>query len=163
MKTKKGQQHCYSGLNRMKIYTIGFSKKSAEYFFEKLKDAGVKRVVDVRLNNLSQLSGFAKRDDLRYFLKELCEIEYLHIPEFAPTKEILDEYRKGRGSWSVYEEKFVDLMVSRNIEGIAEESLLDGDCLLCSEDKPKHCHRRLIAEYLEKKWKMIFLEHIMGR
>jgi len=134
------------------IYTIGFTKKKAEYFFEKLKSAGVKRVVDVRLNNVSQLAGFAKKDDLIYFLKELGGIDYVHFPELAPTKCILDAYKKKKCDWATYEMKFIELMEMRHIENKIPKEVLNEGCLLCSEDKPHHCHRRLVAEYLSKKW-----------
>src|SRR3990172_5382300 len=100
----------------MKIFTIGFTKKSAETFFARLKSAGVKRIVDVRLNNVSQLAGFTKRDDLRYFAKVVCGIDYVHVPELAPTQDILDAYKKHKGDWELYERQFVDLMRRRRIE-----------------------------------------------
>lgn len=139
-------------MKHIDIYTIGFTKKKAEYFFEKLKSAGVKRVVDVRLNNVSQLAGFAKKDDLIYFLKELVGIDYVHFPELAPTKDILDAYKKQKGDWATYEMKFIELMERRHIENKIPKEVLNEGCLLCSEDKPHHCHRRLVAEYLSKKW-----------
>lgn len=131
----------------MKLFTIGFTKTSAENFFKRLKSTGACRIVDVRLNNVSQLAGFAKRDDLAYFAKEICDIDYEHLPPLALTKEILDAYRKAGGSWEEYERKFLQFMADRQIEKLDRE-LLDGDCLLCSEDKSHHCHRRLVAEYL---------------
>ncbi|WP_424946791.1 DUF488 family protein [Candidatus Spongiihabitans sp.] len=134
------------------LYTIGFTKKKAEYFFEKLRQSGVRRVLDVRLNNVSQLAGFAKRDDLSYFLKRLGGMEYIHLADLAPTQKMLDDYKKHKGDWAVYEEQFLELMAQRHIEERISEETLDGGCLLCSEDKPHHCHRRLIAEYLQKKW-----------
>ena len=145
----------------MKIFTIGFTKKSAETFFTRLKSAGVKRLVDVRLNNVSQLAGFTKKDDLRYFTKAICSIDYVHLPDLAPTQDILDAYKKDRGDWSLYERQFLDLMRSRCIEERVSRELLDGGCLLCSEEKPHHCHRRLVAEYLEEKWGDIEIEHIL--
>jgi uncharacterized protein (DUF488 family) len=145
----------------MKIFTIGFTKKSAETFFTKLKRTGVKRLVDVRLNNVSQLAGFTKRDDLRYFTKAICGIEYVHIPTLAPTPEILDPYKKQKnGDWPLYERQFLDLMRARRIEETISPDLLDGGCLLCSEETPHHCHRRLVAEYLKEKWDGIDIEHI---
>ena len=144
----------------MKIFTIGFTKTSAEKFFARLEQARVKRVVDVRLNNVSQLAGFAKQDDLRYFLKTIGSIDYLHRPEFAPTQAMLDAYRKDGGPWEDYERKFVSLIRSRHVENTVPRELLDGACLLCSEDKPHHCHRRLVAEYLEKKWGDVEIVHL---
>lgn len=147
-------------MNTIKIFTIGFTQKSAEQFFTALSKAGVKRVVDIRLNNVSQLAGFAKRDDLCYFLKVINRIEYVHIPELAPTKEILDEYRKNKGNWTVYEQQFIQLLKTREIERKLSHEMTDGDCLLCSEDKPDFCHRRLVAEYLKEKWQNIEIRHL---
>ena len=145
----------------MKLFTIGFTKKTAEIFFGKLCDAGVKRVIDIRLNNVSQLAGFAKKDDLSYFLKTICAIEYVHVPELAPTQDILDGYKKNKGDWEVYEKKFIELMIKRAIENKLSRELFDNACLLCSEEKPHHCHRRLVAEYLKDKWGNVEIEHIL--
>ena len=135
----------------MKIYTIGFTKTTAERFFERLKKSGAKKLIDVRLNNVSQLAGFAKRDDLRYFSQTICGLPYQHEPRLAPTKELLDRYKKSHGSWDEYERDFMQLIEQRHIENI-EKPQIDGGCLLCSEDKPHHCHRRLVAQYLREKW-----------
>jgi uncharacterized protein (DUF488 family) len=134
----------------MKVHTIGFTKKNAMTFFGFLKTAGVKSLIDVRLNNVSQLAGFAKRDDLKFFLRELCQAEYVHSPDLAPTKEILNAYKKGDISWNAYEDKFFDLMVRRNVERIITQDFLSGGCLLCSEHEPHYCHRRLVVEYLNQ-------------
>jgi uncharacterized protein (DUF488 family) len=144
----------------MKIFTIGFTKKSAETFFTRLINAGVRRLVDVRLNNVSQLAGFTKRDDLHYFTKAICNIEYVHLPDLAPTKDILETYKKHKGEWTLYEEQFLNLMRSRRIEEKTSPEMLEGACLLCSEEKPHHCHRRLVAEYLKEKWGNVEIEHI---
>ncbi len=144
----------------MKIFTIGFTKKSAETFFTELKTAGVKRLIDVRLNNVSQLAGFTKKEDLRYFTKAICGIEYIHVPSLAPTAAILDPYKKHKGDWSVYEKQFLELMRSRRIEETLSPEILDGGCLLCSEETPHHCHRRLVAEYLKDKWQDVEIEHL---
>jgi uncharacterized protein (DUF488 family) len=143
----------------MKLFTIGFTKTSAEKFFSRLSKVNVKKLVDVRLNNVSQLAGFAKKDDLRYFAKSICNIDYEHIPDLAPTQDILDDYKKSKGAWSVYADKFLNLMAQRKIENI-DRTRLDGGCLLCSEDKPHHCHRRLVAEYLKDKWGDVEIEHL---
>lgn len=143
----------------MKLFTIGFTKTTAENFFARLSRAGVRKLVDVRLNNVSQLAGFAKKDDLEYFTRAICHADYEHIPDLAPTKNILDEYKKSKGAWSVYAEKFLDLMAHRRIENI-DKARLDGGCLLCSEDKPHHCHRRLVAEYLKGKWGDVEIHHL---
>lgn len=144
----------------MKLFTIGFTKKTAETFFTELKVAGVKRLVDVRLNNVSQLAGFSKRDDLRYFAKSICGIDYVHLPELAPTQDILDAYKKRKGDWGLYERQFLDLMRSRHVEEKSSRAALDGGCLLCSEEKPHHCHRRLVAEYLKEEWGDVEIEHL---
>jgi len=145
----------------MQTYTIGFTKKTAEAFFGMVRQAGVKRIVDVRLNNISQLSGFAKRDDLAYFAKELCGADYIHVPELAPTKQILDAYKKAKGSWEEYEMRFLELMAKRQVENTVPREVIDGGCLLCSEDRPHHCHRRLVAEYLSSRWGAMDVEHLV--
>jgi uncharacterized protein (DUF488 family) len=148
-------------IRKMKVFTIGFTKKSARDFFTAISRPDIKRIVDVRLNNISQLAGFSKRDDLQFFLKAICRIEYKHLPELAPTQEMLDEYKKHRGSWSSYEVAFLNLMSQRRIEDTLQRDLIDGSCLLCSEDKPEHCHRRLVAEYLKHKWLNLEIEHLV--
>ena len=144
----------------MKLFTIGFTKKSAETFFTRLQRAGVKKLVDVRLHNVSQLAGFSKRDDLRYFAKTICSIDYIHMPTLAPTADILTAYRKEKGDWDVYERRFLALLHSRQIESTVSRDVLDGGCLLCSEEKPHYCHRRLVAEYLKQHWCDVEVEHI---
>lgn len=144
----------------MKLYTIGFTKTTAESFFSKLSKAGVKKVVDIRLNNASQLAGFAKKTDLPYFLKTICGIDYEHRLELAPTQEILDEYKKSNGSWANYETNFLELLSTRKIEEVFSRDELHEACLLCSEDKPLKCHRRLVAEYLKEKWNDIEISHL---
>jgi uncharacterized protein (DUF488 family) len=144
----------------MKLFTIGFTKKTAEKFFGLLRGSGARRVVDVRLNNVSQLAGFAKKDDLAFFLKELAGMEYVHLPELAPTQEMLDAYKKGKGDWQLYEQRFLSLMRERKIEEKLPRSLFEGACLLCSEDKPHQCHRRLIAEYLQQHWGDVEVKHL---
>lgn len=144
----------------MRVFTIGFTKTTAEAFFTRLQTAGVKKVIDVRLNNVSQLAGFAKRDDLRFFLKAISGIEYAQQTEFAPTQNMLDEYKKQGGAWTDYEKRFLDLIEKRQIEKAVSPEALDGACLLCSEDKPHHCHRRLVAEYLKQKWGNLEIRHL---
>jgi uncharacterized protein (DUF488 family) len=144
----------------MRVFTIGFTKKTAKQFFDALREAGVKRVVDVRLNNVSQLAGFAKRDDLAFFLKEICGIEYAHVPDLAPTQEMLDEYKKLKGDWNTYEARFLDLMNKRQIEDQIPKEIIAEGCLLCSEEKPHHCHRRLVAEYLRQRWGGLDISHL---
>jgi uncharacterized protein (DUF488 family) len=144
----------------MKVFTIGFTKKSARQFFDALRRSGAKRVVDVRLNNVSQLAGFAKRDDLAFFLKEICGMDYVHVPDLAPTQEMLDEYKKLKGDWKIYEARFLDLMRKRGIEERIPKEVVAEGCLLCSEDKPHHCHRRLVAEYLKQQWGDLDISHL---
>src|SRR4051812_38734693 len=115
------------------VFTVGFTKKTAAQFFEKLRAAGIKRVVDVRLNKVSQLAGFSKRDDLQYFLKQILGVEYVEAPLLAPTKPLLDAYKKSKGNWEDYERGFLQLMAERHIEDKIDPSLLAGGCLLCSE------------------------------
>jgi len=145
----------------MKLFTIGFTKKSAEQFFTLLKNSGARRLADVRLNNSSQLAGFSKRDDLRYFVKAICAMDYVHLPELAPTEAILDAFKKKKGDWKLYEQQFRLLMVERRIEKAVSPQLLDGACLLCSEETPEHCHRRLVAEYLNEKWGGVEIVHLV--
>ena len=144
----------------MKLYTIGFTKKNAEQFFGKLKQAGLTRIIDTRLNNVSQLAGFTKKDDLHFFAKEILGVDYVHIPSLAPTKDILDAYKKDGGDWDTYEQKFNALIGSRHIESTLDKGILDGACLLCSEPTPHHCHRRLVAEYLRDHWGNVEIKHL---
>jgi uncharacterized protein (DUF488 family) len=144
----------------MRILTIGFTQKSAQTFFSLLGTSGAKRVVDVRLNNVSQLAGFTKKDDLRYFLRAICGMDYVHLSLLAPTQEILDAYKKEKGDWAVYEKAFLELMSARAIEIALDKGTLSGACLLCSETTPEHCHRRLVAEYLRDKWGDVEIVHL---
>ena len=139
-------------MNQVDVTTIGFTKSNAENFFERLLKAGVKKVVDVRLHNTSQLAGFAKADDLSYFLKKIGGIQYVHQPLLAPTDDILKAYKKDKGDWAVYQGRFLQLMEERKIEQRLKPEMLEGACLLCSEATPHHCHRRLVCEYLNDKW-----------
>ena len=142
------------------LFTIGFTKKSAEEFFTRLSDAGVKRVIDVRLNNVSQLAGFAKKDDLAYFLKTICQCGYRHEPRLAPTKEILDGYRKKKMSWEDYEKRFLELLERRNAWQLFSAEELEDACLLCSEADPENCHRRLVAKCLVQHFDGWLIHHL---
>jgi len=145
----------------MEIYTIGFTKNTARGFFESLKKNHIKRLVDVRLNNVSQLAGFAKRADLEYFLKVICDAEYVHEPLLAPTQEMLDAYKKEKGHWHDYEVKFLMLIQQRKIEDKISRDLFSlPTVLLCSEATPEHCHRRIVVEYLQKKWGDLKVIHL---
>lgn len=144
----------------MKVFTIGFTKKNAEQFFAHLKHPGLQRVLDTRLNNVSQLAGFTKKDDLRFFLREVLHIDYVHLPTLAPTQAMLDAYKKNGGDWETYEKQFLALMAERRIEASVDKDLIAGACLLCSEPTPHHCHRRLVAEYFRGKWGDVDIQHL---
>jgi uncharacterized protein (DUF488 family) len=142
------------------LFTIGFAKKSAEQFFSLLIRAGVKRIIDIRLHNVSQLAGFTKRDDLSYFLEAIAGIDYLHMPSLAPTQEIFDAYKKKKGGWAAYEESFNALLRERKPENLLSEEQIQNACLLCSEPTPDHCHRRLVAQYLKDCWSDLRIVHL---
>lgn len=145
----------------MKLYTIGFTKKTAPQFFGLLAANGVRRVVDVRLNNTSQLARMAIRDDLPYYLADpRVGAEYLHLPELAPTPELLRAYRAQEIDWDAYAGAFEQLMAERRIESCIQPDLLPDACLLCSEHPPERCHRRLVAEYLREAWGGIEIIHL---
>lgn len=144
----------------MKLYTIGFTKKNAKRFFGLLKGSGASTLIDTRLNNVSQLAGFTKRDDLEYFARELCGLDYRHELRLAPTAEFLSAYKKGGWPWSKYEEEYVGLIRGRRVEDVLEPAELDNSVLLCSEATPEHCHRRLAAEYLAKAWGSVEIIHL---
>ncbi len=144
----------------MKVFTIGFTKKNAEQFFGRLKQPGLVRLVDARLNNVSQLAGFTKKDDLRFFLRQISNIDYLHLPDLAPSQDILDDYKKNGGDWATYERKFLALMERRRVEDKISKDIINGGCLLCSEPTPEHCHRRLVAEYLRSRWGDLEIVHL---
>ena len=147
-------------MKQAKLFTIGFTKKTAETFFTKLRTAGVKRLIDVRLNNVSQLAGFAKRDDLAYFLKEICHCHYRHEPRLAPTKEILDGYKKKEMDWGTYERRFLELLERRHAKQLVTSDELRESCLLCSEPTPANCHRRLVAEFFIRNFEGFEIYHL---
>jgi len=134
------------------IFTIGFTQRSAKDFFATIKQHGVKKIIDVRLNNVSQLSGFAKRADLMYFLENLCDCKYVHRTMWAPTQDILDSYRKKTIDWNEYKKLFLEMLRQRQIETETNVDDLSYSCLLCSEYDANACHRRLVAEYLQTKF-----------
>ncbi|MCS5700264.1 DUF488 domain-containing protein [Cyanobium sp. FGCU-52] len=133
----------------IKLYTIGFTKKNAKQFFGLIQESGVKKVLDTRLNNVSQLAGFTKRDDLAFFLTKVAGVGYDHALKLAPTDEILKGYKKGEISWDAYAEAYKELISKRHVEDLFSPETLDGACLLCSEASPHHCHRRLAAEFFK--------------
>jgi uncharacterized protein (DUF488 family) len=146
----------------MKIYTIGFTQKRAEVFFELLRRHGVRRLVDIRVSPDGQLSGFAKKDDFPYFLSHLAAgCTYIHMPELAPTKDILREYRDD-ANWARYVEQFESLMSARNIPASLNQAEFEAQpsCLLCSEATPTQCHRRLVAERLAASWPKVEIIHL---
>lgn len=147
-------------MSEIKLFTIGFTKKTAEEFFTRLLRAGVKRIIDIRLNNVSQLAGFAKRDDLRYFLRTIGQMDYVHRPDLAPTQQILDDFKKNKGRWESYEKNFLALLSAREAEKEIRPELLHEACLLCSEEKPAQCHRRLVAEYFRDQWNGVKIIHL---
>lgn len=145
----------------MEIYSIGFTQKTAQWFFTRIKDAGISRLLDVRLNNVSQLAGFAKRADLAYFLKQICNADYLHEPLLAPTQEMLDAYRSKAIPWQEYEKRFLGLMSARQIEDNLDRAVFETPTvLLCSEPTAERCHRRLVLEYLREKWGDVTISHL---
>ena len=145
----------------MEICTIGVTKRTAADFFGALRRAGVKRVLDVRLKNSSQLAGFSKRDDLPFFLAELCGAEYSHEPRLAPTPELLSDYRKRRIDWREYERRFLELMGTRQIErAIDRKFFAVPTALLCTEPTADRCHRQLVLEYLQAAWGSVRPVHL---
>jgi uncharacterized protein (DUF488 family) len=146
----------------MEIYTIGFTKRSAECFFETLKSNGIERLIDIRLNNSSQLAAFTKRVDLQYFLRTICDAEYIHEPLLAPTDELLKGYKRDKSSsWDDYEIAFLKLLAERRVEvELSRDIFSKRSVLLCSEFSPEQCHRRLVAEYLREKWSDIKIIHL---
>lgn len=145
----------------MKVFTIGFTKISAERFFGLLRESGAERVVDIRLNNVNQLTGFSKKSDLPFFLREICSMDYVHLPTLAPSKEVFDGLKKHHKDWDRYEREFMALMQERRIEEMDLKSTLDNSCLLCTEDSPDHCHRRLVLEYLQRHWGKFEVVHLV--
>jgi uncharacterized protein (DUF488 family) len=139
----------------VQLFTIGFTKRSAENFFETLRDAGVQRVVDIRLNNVSQLAGFTKREDLGYFLDRVAGIGYDHVPLLAPDQDLIDAYRKQGLPYADFAARFRKLLRSRDVENAPEAKLHDGDCLLCSEVNASDCHRSVVAAYLAPHYKNV--------
>jgi uncharacterized protein (DUF488 family) len=142
------------------MFTIGFTKKSMREFAELLRDAKIKRVVDIRLRPVSLYSGYARKDDLE-FLLELMGIEYVHALELAPTPPMLDDYRSDT-DWGKYEQAFRRLLAERKPTGLLEQLLTPGlnVAFLCTEDTPERCHRRLVAEYAKKFFPDLEIVHL---
>lgn len=145
----------------IKLYTIGFTGKPAEKFFNLLRNSDVKKIVDTRINNVSQLAGFAKGSDLKFFAKEIANISYEHNIDFAPTKELLSRYRNKKITWPEYELEYLNLLDIRKIAQKIDIEKLHENCLLCSEHTPEKCHRRLLAEYLKQVKNEIEIIHLI--
>jgi uncharacterized protein (DUF488 family) len=143
-----------------KLYTIGFTKKSSEVFFDLLRKVNISNIIDVRLHNESQLAGFSKKDDLKYFLKEICHCAYEHRPDWAPSEEILEAYKKKKIGWEQYEIQFIKIINEKHIEKNVDINKLNGSCLLCSEPKADKCHRRIVAEYLKQHFDALHIYHL---
>ncbi|WP_043224850.1 DUF488 family protein [Burkholderia glumae] len=139
-------------MENIDVSTIGFTNKSAEKFFDLLRKKHVRTVLDVRLNNTSQLAGFTKKEDLKFFLSEIIGAQFIELRELAPEKEMLKLYQSKELTWDSYADAYVELLAKRSVESNLDVALFDGGCLLCSEDKPHHCHRRLAVEYLNSRW-----------
>jgi uncharacterized protein (DUF488 family) len=144
-----------------RVCTIGYTKKDLRTFMRLLEDAGVTKVIDIRLRNTSQLAGFAKKDDLSYVLS-LRGIQYAHVPDLAPTDEMLDSYRSTK-DWRKYQEGFRQLLEERGAASILGDVAKDEDviCLLCAEPTPEHCHRGIVAEYLKARFTSISIDHLV--
>jgi uncharacterized protein (DUF488 family) len=145
----------------VEIFTIGFTQTTAERFFGRLRDAGVERLVDVRLRNDSQLAGFAKARDLPYFLAELVGADYVHEPLLAPTAELMDAFKKEKGDWEDFAPDFRALLAGRAVETALDPADFERrSVLLCSEPQPEHCHRRLVVDYLAEHWPEVAAVHL---
>lgn len=144
-----------------RLYTIGFTRKSARQFFDALQRNGVKRLIDIRLNNTSQLAGFTKKEDLAYLAEAVAGIEYRHMPELGPSQAVFDGLKKHKGSWADYERQFEALLRERRAIERLDRSLFDTpSCLLCTEPTAEQCHRRLVGEAIQARWPDIELAHL---
>lgn len=144
---------------KVRLFTIGFTQKTAQVFFETLRNAGVRRLVDIRLKNTSQMAGFTKRDDLAYFMRSILHAEYTHLPLLAPSEEILDAYKQAH-DWERYQQGFLALLRARRVSEVLAIDQFRDACLLCSEPTPEKCHRRLVAEHLRESWRDVEIRHL---
>jgi len=144
----------------IKLFTIGFANKTAQKFFELLSVNNVQKIIDIRVNNTSQLSGFAKAKDLEFFAGKICNISYTYMPDFAPTKELLSQYRVKKITWDEYTNQYLELIKIRVVEKTINIEEFHNCCLLCSEHLPQQCHRRLLAEYLQSRFCNIEIHHL---
>jgi uncharacterized protein (DUF488 family) len=147
-------------MNNPLLFTIGYTKRSAQNFFSSLKNSNVKLLIDIRLNNTSQLAGYTKKDDLAFFLKEICNCAYVHLPDFSPSKDILDSYHSKNIDWQIYESKFGELLETRNPISQIKSLNIDHACLLCAEPTPDKCHRRLVADYIKRYYPETAIQHL---
>jgi uncharacterized protein (DUF488 family) len=148
---------------RKTLYTIGFTKKSAEEFFTLLRENDVRMLLDIRLNNTNQLAGFTKQQDLAYFTRELLGIPYVHDPRFAPQAETISTYRKGKGAFGPFREEFMKTMEERRIREVIRADYsdrLDRCCLLCSEKDADSCHRKIVAELMQEVYPDLEVIHL---
>jgi uncharacterized protein (DUF488 family) len=144
-----------------KVFTIGFTEKNAEHFFSLLEKNNIKKLIDVRLNNVSQLAAFTKKDDFGFFLKKILSCNYFHRPDLAPTEEILKKYKSKTITWEIYTDEYIKLLNSRDILSYLKKDEIINSVFLCSEHLPQNCHRRLLAEYLQKRWDDIEIIHLV--
>jgi uncharacterized protein (DUF488 family) len=161
METETSGERHHRRIRGVQLFTIGFTGTTAAHFFERLRRAKIERLIDVRLNNVSQLAGFAKRNDLEFFLRELCNADYVHELRLAPRDEDLKAVRGGKMSWGEYEEAYAARLRERRVEATLSRALFDRRAvLLCSEAKATHCHRRVAAEYLRDAWGDVSITHL---
>lgn len=138
--------------NAVPVTTIGFTGKTAQEFFDLLKNAEVRTLLDIRLSNTSQLAGFAKKQDLPFFLDKLCGAAYQELPELAPEPDLFKRYKAKEVTWDDFAAAYVELIAKRRVESNLDVDLFRSACLLCSEHLPHRCHRRLALEYLNSRW-----------
>jgi uncharacterized protein (DUF488 family) len=156
-----GKRIILLSMKKIKVFTIGFAGSSAEHFFARIRGAGIRRVVDTRLWPETQLSGFARKKDLGFFLDHLCGVAYDYAPVCAPTADILRDYKDGRINWAEYETRYINILHRREVDKALSPDAIDGACFLCAEKTPHQCHRRLLVEYLAKQWpQTLEIQHI---
>ena len=144
----------------MELFTIGYTKKSAEKFFEIMSDNKIEIVADVRLYNSTQLAGFSKSVDLQYFLKKICGCNYIALKQLAPNPSLFENYKNGKTTWNEYEKiynKFLDTQANLDFFYAFKNKRI---CILCAESTPEHCHRRLIAEKISKTHDNVKITHL---
>lgn len=140
----------------MKVFTIGINNKSAEQFFRLLSDNKIIKIIDIRLNNTTQLCGFSKMNDLKFFLKRILNIEYEYISDFAPTKDIMVSYRENK-DWNKFKTDYLKLLENRKVKESYQNYDFRNTCFLCSEDDADNCHRKILSEFLDNSAEIIHL------